>query len=807
MFRVLLFSMISATILTAAPPPQPFRRSRVFEPNRGQPPAQVKWLARGPGYQIFFTGDGVTMRMPEHTAHASGPSGYSTLHMTLPGSRTWNKIEGLNPTGGISNYVRGKDAQNSLTQIPNYARISVANVYDGVDLIFYSRGGDLEYDIVIHPNARPQSIRLAFEGQRRMRVDEKSGDLVLVTPAGSELHQALPKVYQQTGEQHTEIAGRYQMLSDKQVAFRLAPYDHTRALVIDPVVSFTRFLSGSDWDQALAVAVDGAGNSYVTGVTYSGDFPLVNPWISKWSACEADFLGFCNFGDSFVTKLAPDGSILWSTFWNVGWGYGIAVDSTGVVIAGQAVPGEESGDFTFGGKDAFVVKFTLNTGVAMFDRFYYGSDVDGATSVAFDSQHNIWVAGYTRSNDFDGKAGARLGGQDVFVAKMSPSGVALFSQTFGSDGLDIANALAVDPADQPWVTGQTCGTGWPNFGGPIHQANGCAVFVMQLDTTGHTRMSMVMAGSSKGDAGLGILPNGSNAAYVTGYTHAANFPTTPGAFITSTTATGSQAFLTMIDSSTGIGHIVRSTLLGNDGDTEGYALASADPRAVYVAGSTSSVQFPGAPPLAPNPTAGFVSKFSFDLSRLEYTKLLGADAFGVAVRNSTDTPPVPEIYVAGDRYTAGSSLTNLDAFVVKLREDPTYFQLVNFWKPDQAINIEGGTAVSSPFGQGWWSADWQLVYQLPLFGDPGGQSVFWIQNRWKPNEYLNVESGTIQSTPIGPGWLSARWTFEQVPGTGLYLIRNVWQRNEYLNIESGALTAGPIQPGWYSARWTIQPAF
>src|SRR5262249_4715539 len=159
---------------------------------------------------------GVVMRMPEHTAHASSPSGYSTLHMTLPGSRTWNKIEGLNPTGGISNYVRGKDAENSLPQIPNYARISVANVYEAADLVSYSRDGDLEYDFVIHPNARPQSIRLAFEGQRRMRVDVKSGDLVLVTPAGFELRQLLPKMYQQTGERHTEIAGRYQMLSDNQ---------------------------------------------------------------------------------------------------------------------------------------------------------------------------------------------------------------------------------------------------------------------------------------------------------------------------------------------------------------------------------------------------------------------------------------------------------------------------------------------------------------------------------------------------------------------------------------------------------------
>jgi hypothetical protein len=215
------------------------------------------------------------------------------------------------------------------------------------------------------------------------------------------------------------------------------------------------------------------------------------------------------------------------------------------------------------------------------------------------------------------------------------------------------------------------------------------------------------------------------------------------------------------------------------------------------------VQFPGALPLAPNPTAGFVSKFSFDLSRLEFTKLLGTEGFGVAVRNSTDGLAFPEIYVAGDRYTGGLDVTNLDAFVVKLREDPTCLRLVNFWKPDQAINIESGTAVSNPFGQGWWSADWQLVYQLPLYGDPAGQSVFWIQNRWKPDQYLNVESGTIQSTSIAPGWLSA---LDLRTGTRnrSYRIRNVWHPDEYLNIESRALTAGPIQPGWYSVRWTSQ---
>ena len=141
---------------------------------------------------------------------------------------------GLEPTGGVSNYIRGNDAKDSLNGIPHYARLSVAGVYDGVDLVFYSNGGDLEYDFVVAPGADPKQIRLAFDGQERMRVDEKSGDLVLTTAGGSELRQVRPQVYQQLGNQRVEVAGGYQLLDHGRAAFTLASYQHRRPLVIDP---------------------------------------------------------------------------------------------------------------------------------------------------------------------------------------------------------------------------------------------------------------------------------------------------------------------------------------------------------------------------------------------------------------------------------------------------------------------------------------------------------------------------------------------------------------------------------------------
>src|ERR1700733_3185723 len=289
--RLLLCSLTlsGSTLLAAAPAqPQTFHLPLTFEQNRGQAPKEVKWLGHGSSYRILFDGDGATFLLPEKydtraavgrrpvSVHRSFQMKYSVMRMKLAGGRPWKDISGVEPTGGVSNYQSLTDLKSWISNVPQYERVKVANVYEGIDLILYSNGKDLEYDFVVAPGADPKQVQVVFEGVKGMRVDEKSGDLVLTAPDGSELRQFRPKVYQQIAGKRVEVAGGYRLLGQGRAAFTLAAYDRSRALVIDPKVDFTTFYGGSSADVPLAVAVDDDGNSYITGYTSSRDFPVTN---------------------------------------------------------------------------------------------------------------------------------------------------------------------------------------------------------------------------------------------------------------------------------------------------------------------------------------------------------------------------------------------------------------------------------------------------------------------------------------------------------------------------------------------------
>jgi Beta-propeller repeat len=636
--------------MAAAPQPQPFLRPLVFEPNRGQAPAHVQWMGRGPGYQLFLTSGGLTVTVQEDGAKQK----YSTVQMKLAGSRPWKDSAGLQPTGGVSNYVRGKDGKDSLNGIPNYARVSIPGVYDGVDLVFYSRGGDLEYDFVVKPGADPRKIRLAFEGVEKMRVDEKSGDLVLTTPGGTQLRQLRPMAYQQVENKRVEVAGGYELLDHGRAALTVARYDRKRELVIDPITRFLTTFGGSRSETAYAVAVDSSGNTYVTGGTGSTDFPVTNG--SKWENCFAGFLQFCVPADNiFVTKLSTGGGIVFSTYGGPGGGSGIAVDSTGVyVTGGELAPdcGSSCAPIGFGGSvDLFIWKLSP-TGATIFVNSLAGSAVDSGNAIAVDSQHNAWVAGSTNSPEFLAPGDKQT---HVVVLKYGPTGLELYRQTFGSNAADVAYGAAVDDTDQPWFTGQTCGNGWPTTN-QSYVSLGCSVFVMQLSSTGTMDMSMVFGGSAQGDAGYAIVTNGNHDAYVTGVTNSANFPTTLGSYQTVRASTGSQAFVTEIQNLFFTGKIGRSTYLGGDGNTSGLAIANFDGAAVYVAGyTTSSRNFPGIFAGLSNTQEGFVSKLSHDLTQVEYTELRGGQLRGIALLKPTTPTGIAEIFVAGDTSTSDTN--------------------------------------------------------------------------------------------------------------------------------------------------------
>jgi len=262
-----LSALLAVGLLSAASQPQQFQRPLVFEQNRGQAPAQVKWMAQGSSYRVLLGSEGATFLFADKTDlravssrlpvpfRRAAPLQYRAVQMKLAGSRPWKDISGADPTGGVSNYLSDTDLKSWITNIPHYARVKVAGVYPGIDLIVYSHGGNLEYDFAISPGADPNQIQLVFEGMEKMRVDQKSGDLVLTVKGSSELRQLRPKIYQQVENKRVEINANYRLLDDGRAGFTLAAYDRSRPLVIDPTVDFTTFFGGTSADQPAAIAV------------------------------------------------------------------------------------------------------------------------------------------------------------------------------------------------------------------------------------------------------------------------------------------------------------------------------------------------------------------------------------------------------------------------------------------------------------------------------------------------------------------------------------------------------------------------
>jgi hypothetical protein len=195
---------------------------------------------------------------------------------------------GLEPLPGKVNYFLGKDPGQWRTGVPIYAKVRYAQVYPGVDLLYYGHQQQVEYDFALAPGADPKAITLLIEGVEALEVDGH-GDLMLQTRAGP-LRMPKPRIYQERDGVRQAIAGGYLLKGPQRVGFQVGSYDPARPLVIDPVLSYSTYLGGSDNDGGSGIAVDRAGSAYVIGTTRSTDFPTANPldgpsavaWIPSW---------------------------------------------------------------------------------------------------------------------------------------------------------------------------------------------------------------------------------------------------------------------------------------------------------------------------------------------------------------------------------------------------------------------------------------------------------------------------------------------------------------------------------------------
>ncbi len=258
-----------------------------FEQNSGQTDPRVRFLAHGGGYTLFLTDQEATLRLDslrqdrpnplERTAvpDSSKRTRSVAVRFALAQSNPHPKVHGLEIQPGHSNYFVGNDPAKWHRNVPQFAQVKYDGVYPGVDLVYYGNQGRLESDYIVAPGADAQQIAIRIEGADNLKVNS-SGDAIITTAAGEvSLHQ--PRAYQESHGTRQEIAANYVQRGPGLIGIQVGPFDSRQTLVIDPVVGYATFLSGSTGATfGNGIALDSTGDAVIVGSTSATDFPVTS---------------------------------------------------------------------------------------------------------------------------------------------------------------------------------------------------------------------------------------------------------------------------------------------------------------------------------------------------------------------------------------------------------------------------------------------------------------------------------------------------------------------------------------------------
>jgi len=376
------------------------------------------------------------------------------------------------------------------------------------------------------------------------------------------------------------------------------------------------FLGGSDDDNGNSLILDTSGNVYVTGSTYSSDFPTTSGAYDTFSDGSAAFISKLNGG---LTDL------LASTFLggsNSDYGYSMALDTSGnVYVTGYTSSSDfpttsEAYDTSFNGTgDVFVSKLNGRLTDLLASTFLGGSNSDYGYSMALDTSGNIYVTGCASSLDFPTTSGAydtsfygsslyAVKRYDAFISKMNDGLTDLLASTslggsgnyYGNIfyGQDYGRSLALDTSGNVYVMGYTQSTDFPTTSGAYDTSNGgyyddYDVFITKLNSGLTSLLASTFLGGSNSDYGYSMALDMSGNVYVTGVAYSSDFPTTSGAYDTSSDGSD-DVFISKLNS--GLTSLLASTYLGESATNCAYSLALDISENVYVTGKTNSPSFP-----------------------------------------------------------------------------------------------------------------------------------------------------------------------------------------------------------------------
>jgi len=488
------------------------------------------------------------------------------------------------------------------------------------------------------------------------------------------------------------VEGRFILDAQNRVHFALGPYDHARPLVIDPVLVYSACLGGSSYGNA--IAVDSSGDAYVAGVTSSSNFPTANPRQASLAGQQNAFVAKLNATGSALVYSTYLGASNSDQISGIAVDSSGNTYVTGMTKSANFPTTPGAFQTTFGSAfNAFVAKLNPTGSALVYSTFLGGSGGEYGFGIAVDPSGDAYVTGITGSTNFPtaNPIQASLAGeQNAFVAELNPTGSALVYSTYlGGRSIDVGYGIAVDSSGDAYVAGSTSSTNFPTAS-PLQAslAGTSNAFVAKLNWSG-SALSLVYSTylGGGGDAANGIAVDTSGSAYVAGYTNSPNFPTASP--IQSSLAEGAlfDPFVAKLNPagtalvySTYLGGSGAAQIASNLGGDMGIAIAVDFSGNTYVTGRTASTNFPTANPLQANlggtgAINAFVAELNWNGSALSlvYSTYLGGssadEGSGIAVDSSGNA------YVTGG---AGSTnfptLTPLqvssglggDAFVAKI---------------------------------------------------------------------------------------------------------------------------------------------
>jgi len=671
-----------------------------FVPNMGQSDAVVRYLAHAMGGMLFFEDDAVVLSLPTaNRGRQTEGQTRSVVHLRFDGVDDAHRVVNAERLPGIVNYFIGNEPSRWLTDLPTYAGIVYEQLYPGIDLRYDGAQRTLKGTYTLAPHADPSRIRWHYAGATSVRVDEKTGDLLLALDDVATLIEKAPSAWQTSDGVRVSVTVQYAVMEDGSIGFALGDYDTNKPLTIDPQLIYSTYLGGSSFDGAKSVAVDFAGNAYITGVTGSINFPTQNP---IYDALNGD-------KDAFIVKINPTGTALvYATYLGGsnredGFGPeragGIAVDSSGnAYVTGST----NSADFPtvnpiqgyggFGNYDAFVTKLNAAGNGLIYSTFLGGSGSDSANAIAVDDQGSAAIVGDAGKN-FPGNPFTSSG--HVFVVKINAAGSAIvFSKFLGGNSYEYANDVAVDSAHDIYVVGNTFSTDFPvlNPAQPTKGGDNSSqhdAFVTKIKADGSALVYSPYLGGSGRDQAYGIALDDLGNAYITGVTQSTlDFPT-QNAYQPTYGGERGDAFVTKLNAAGNA--FVYSTYLGGNGE-ENFADGSGPAGAIavdstynaFVTGYTCSANFPtlGSFQKYVSGCYAFITRLNAVGSALVFSTLLGPVSGGDNAMRGNDIALDTQrnVYVVGQTGATDFLTMNplqssygglTDAFVTKL--DPHFF--------------------------------------------------------------------------------------------------------------------------------------